>query len=62
MSEFLNFIDYKEAFDRVWHDALWAVLGKYGLDENIMRALEQLYAKSTSKVRDGGKLSEKIPM
>ena len=58
---FLNFIDYKKAFDRVWHDALWEVLRKYGLDENVMRALEQLYTKSTSKVRVGAKLSQKFP-
>ena len=57
---FLNFVDYRKAFDRVWHDAIWAVLRKYGIDENIMRALEQLYTKSTSKVRVGAKFSEKF--
>ncbi|KAK2552755.1 putative RNA-directed DNA polymerase from transposon BS [Acropora cervicornis] len=46
---FLNFVDYRKAFDRVWHDTIWAVLRKYGIDENIMRALEQLYTKSTNK-------------
>ena len=54
---FLSFVDYRKAFDRVWHDAIWAVLRKYGIDENIMRALEQLYTKSTSKVRVGARSS-----
>ena len=46
---FLNFVDYRKAFDRVWHDAIWAVLQKYGIDEDIMRALEQLNAKSNKQ-------------
>ena len=25
---FLNFVDYRKAFDRVWHNAIWAVLRK----------------------------------
>ena len=57
----LNFVDYKKAFDRVWHDAIWAVLRKYGIDEDIMRELEQLNVKSTNKVRVGAKFSEKFP-
>ena len=48
-------------FDRVWHDAIWAVLRKYGIDEDIMRALDQLYTKSTSKVSVGAKFSAKFP-
>ena len=51
---------YRKAFDRVWHDAIWAVLRKCGIDESIMRALEQLNAKSTNKVRIGTKFSEKF--
>ena len=41
----LNFVDYRKALNRVWHDAIWAVLRKYGIDENIMRALGLLNAK-----------------
>lgn len=25
---FLNFVDHRKAFDRVWHNAIWAVLMK----------------------------------
>ena len=55
---FLNLVDCRKAFDRVWNDAIWAVLRKYGIGENIMRALEQLYTKSTSTVRVEAKFSE----
>ena len=57
---FRNFVDYRKEFDRVWHYAIWAELRNYGIDENITRALEQLYAKSTSKARIGTKFSEKF--
>lgn len=39
---FLSFFDYRKAFNTVWHDDIWALLRKNGIDENIMRALEQL--------------------
>ena len=58
---FLNFVDYRKALNRLWHDAIWAVLRTYGIDENIMRALGLLNAKSTNKVRVGAKFSEKFP-
>eukprot|EP00794_Sanderia_malayensis_P006629 gene6629-biopygen5401 len=53
-----NFIDYKKAFDRVWHEALWAVLQKYGIDSNIMTCLKNLYANAKSAVRVNTNLSE----
>ena len=31
---FAVFIDYKKAFDRVWHDGLFSVLQQYGVLEN----------------------------
>ena len=58
---FLNFVDYRKALNRLWHDAIWAVLRKYGIDEHIMRALGQLYGRSTSKARVGAKFSERFP-
>ena len=29
------FIDFKKAFDRVWHEALWATLRKYNINASI---------------------------
>ena len=37
------FIDFKKAFDRVWHAALWATMRKYNISANLVRTIEQLY-------------------
>ena len=42
------FIDFKKAFDRVWHAALWATMRKYNISANLVRTTEQLYDKATS--------------
>ena len=39
------FIDFKKAFDRVWHEALWATMRKYNINASIIRAIENLYDK-----------------
>ena len=31
------FIDFKTAFDRVWHEALWATMRKYNIHASIIR-------------------------
>ena len=43
------FIDFKEAFDRVWHAALWATMRKY-ISTNLIRFIKNLYDKATSAV------------
>ena len=35
------FIDFKKAFDRVWHVALWATMKKYNINANIIRVIEK---------------------
>ena len=30
------FIDFKKAFDRVWHAALWAIMKKYSISTNLI--------------------------
>ena len=44
------FIDVKKAFDRVWHEALWATMKKYNINASIIRAIENLYDKAQSAV------------
>ena len=44
------FIDFKKAFDRVWHEALWATMRKYNINASIIRAIENLYDKAQSSV------------
>ena len=43
------FIDFKKAFDRVWHAALWATMKKY-ISTNLIQVIKNLYNKATSAV------------
>ena len=45
------FIDFKKAFDRVWHAVLWATMRKYKIKANLVRTIEHLYEKATSAVQ-----------
>ena len=45
-----NCIDFKKAFDSVWHDGLWSSLQKYGINSNIISMIKALYCNSTSAV------------
>ena len=54
------FIDFKNAFDRVWHVVLWATMWKYNTRTNLVRTIEQLYDKATSAVQMNGSKGEWI--
>ena len=51
-------IDFKKAFDRVWHEALWATMRKYNINASIIRAIENLYDKDHSAVLFNGSTGE----
>ena len=36
------FIDFKKAFDRVWHAALWATMKKYKISTNLIQVIKNL--------------------
>jgi len=38
-----NFIDFKKAFDRVWHEALWLTMLKHNFRPSIVPVLKSLY-------------------
>ena len=42
-------VDFKKAFDRVWHAALRATM-KYNISTNLIRVIKNLYDKATSAV------------
>ena len=44
------FIDYKKAFDKVWHAALREIMKKYNISTNVIQVIENLYNKATSAV------------
>src|SRR5437870_4286523 len=55
---FHNFIDFKKAFDRVWHEGLWGVLRSFNIDEGLVQLIQALYDSSTSAVLMSGQLGE----
>ena len=52
------FIDFKKAFDRVWHAALWATMKKYNISTNLIRVIKHLYDKATSAVLFSGNIRD----
>ena len=44
------FIDFKKAFDVVWHAALWATMKKYNISTNLVQVVRNLHNKATSAV------------
>ena len=44
------FIDFKKAFDRVWHAALWATIKKYSISTNLIRVIKNLCNMAISAV------------
>ena len=58
---FHNFIDFKKAFDRVWHDGLWHVLRGYNVDENLIQVTEALYRHASSAVLLNNTVGEWFP-
>jgi len=54
----LYFIDFKKAIDSVWQKGLWQALRNYGIPEELVVLLEDLYSKSVRAVRVDGELTE----
>ena len=52
------FIDFKKAFDRVWHEALLATIRKYNINASIIRAIQNLYDKAEGAVLFNGSTGE----
>ena len=44
------FIDFKRAFERVWHAALWATMKKYNTSANLIRVIKNFYDKATGAI------------
>ena len=52
------FVDFKKAFDRVWHAALWSTMKLYNINANLIKVIESLYSKATSAVYCNGSVGE----
>ena len=52
------FIDFKKAFDGVWHAILWATMKKYNISTNLIQVIKNLYKKATSAVLFNGSIGD----
>ena len=52
------FIDFKKAFDRVWHEALWATMALYNINANLINTIKNLYSKASSAVYMNNNIGE----
>ena len=50
VKHFSCFIDFKKAFDRVWHEALWASMHHYQMPKDLIEVISTLDADSTGTV------------
>lgn len=54
------FVDFKKAFDSVWHEGLWATLDSMGASVKMVKVLKGLYEESKMAVRTGTELGDWI--
>lgn len=52
------FIDFKNAFDRVCREALWATTKLYNIHATLIKVIESLYNKATSAVFSNSNICE----
>ena len=52
---FWAFMDLEKAYDRVDRDAMWRMLGIYGVGGKLLSAVKSFYADSKTCVRVGNK-------
>ena len=45
------FVDFKKAFDLVWHEDLWAALKSYGIGKKQIKILQNERRKDEKKKR-----------
>ena len=53
-----NFIDFKKAFDGVWHAGPWHVLRSFSIEGDLVKAIQALYENSSSAVLLNSQLRE----
>jgi exonuclease III len=61
-TSYLCFIDFRKAFDTVWHDGLWKALWDSGVRGKAWRVVRSLYTSMRASVRLGDKESRKVSM
>jgi hypothetical protein len=59
-STYLFFVDFKKAFDRVWHDGLWKIMHAAGITGKAWRIIKEVYRDVKMSVLVNGKTSREV--
>ena len=54
------FVDFKKAFDRVWHADLWATMRLHNINDNLTGTIKCLYNKATGAVYFDNSIGERF--
>ena len=58
----LCFVDFRKAFDTVWHEGLWKRMWDVGIRGKAWRVTRNLYSSSNACVKLGDNTSRSVPM
>ena len=61
-SSHLLFIDFKQAYDCLHRDSLWAILSSFEIPTKLVKIIQALYADTISRVRVKGAYSTPFPI
>src|SRR6185369_2056977 len=61
-SSFLNFYDFKKAFDSVSHDSIHRTLLHIGAPHSLISLIDDMYDNCTARVRINGWLTPSLPL
>ena len=53
-SVYICFIDYQKAFDSIYRETLWRIMGSYGILPKLVRMVQAMYKGGKCAVIDGG--------
>ena len=54
---YVCFVDFKKAFDSVWHNGLFRKLENKGINGNFLNLIKSIYAKTKCAVKINGKVT-----
>ena len=55
---YINFIDYKQAFDSVWRQGLWQSMRNAGISETLIKLIQAIYQKADGAVKKDKQLTD----
>ena len=55
---YLNFIDFRQAFNSVDRETIWQLLHHYGIPQSFITLIQQLYEGATCQIIHNSKLTE----